>query len=155
GGAAGGAASSAGGAAAAGGGASVLGSVVLPFAAGIAISHYGEKVIGHEGLASKIARIQQQRGGTGTEGMIDHRYDEDYVTPMDAVQRGIDSVRDARGRGLSSGGAGGFIGPEVLKQAAKITIDIKNAPKGTRASVDPSSTADVDLTTGYQMGFGL
>lgn len=34
---------------------------------------------------------------------------------------------------------------------AKIAVDFKNAPKGTRATNDPSSTADVNLNVGYQM----
>lgn len=39
-------------------------------------------------------------------------------------------------------------------QQAKITIDIKGAPKNTRASIESGSTADVDLTLGHQMGVG-
>jgi hypothetical protein len=37
-------------------------------------------------------------------------------------------------------------------QQAKITVDFANAPKGTRVSTDPKSSADVDLGVGYQMG---
>ncbi len=33
----------------------------------------------------------------------------------------------------------------------KITVDFANAPKGTRVKTDPQSTADVDLSVGYQM----
>jgi hypothetical protein len=36
--------------------------------------------------------------------------------------------------------------------AAKLTVDFVNAPKGTRVNTDPTSTADVDLSVGYQMG---
>lgn len=35
---------------------------------------------------------------------------------------------------------------------AKVTIDIPSAPRGTRVKTDPQSTADVDLSVGYQMG---
>lgn len=35
---------------------------------------------------------------------------------------------------------------------AKIDINITGAPKGTRSTIDPSSTANVDLTTGHQLG---
>ena len=35
---------------------------------------------------------------------------------------------------------------------AKVTVDFANAPKGTRVAADPQSTADVDLSVGYQMG---
>ncbi len=34
---------------------------------------------------------------------------------------------------------------------AKVVVDFVNAPKGTRASTDPKSTADVDTKVGYQM----
>lgn len=38
---------------------------------------------------------------------------------------------------------------------ARVKIDIANAPRGTRATVDPRSTTDVDLTMGVQLaGFG-
>jgi hypothetical protein len=38
-------------------------------------------------------------------------------------------------------------------RATKVTVDFANAPKGTRVKTDPTSTADVDLSTlGYQMG---
>lgn len=39
-------------------------------------------------------------------------------------------------------------------QQAKITIDIKGAPKGTRAIIEPGSTAAVDMTVGHQTGGG-
>lgn len=35
-------------------------------------------------------------------------------------------------------------------QEAKVTIDIANAPRGTRVTADPQSTATVDLSVGYQ-----
>lgn len=38
---------------------------------------------------------------------------------------------------------------------ANITIDIKGAPTGTRATIGPQSTAAVDLSVGYQMLPGL
>lgn len=44
-------------------------------------------------------------------------------------------------------------GPRDRDQA-KITIDIKGAPAGTRATIDPSSTANVDLSVGHQMAGG-
>lgn len=36
-------------------------------------------------------------------------------------------------------------------QQAKIEIALKNAPPNTRVTTDPKNTADVDVTTGYQM----
>jgi hypothetical protein len=35
--------------------------------------------------------------------------------------------------------------------AVKVAVDFANAPRGTRVSADPKSTADVDLSVGYQM----
>jgi hypothetical protein len=35
---------------------------------------------------------------------------------------------------------------------AQVTVDFANAPRGTRVKTDPQSTADVDLSVGYQMG---
>lgn len=44
--------------------------------------------------------------------------------------------------------------PAAQPQAAgaHVTVDFANAPRGTRASVAPQSTASVDLSVGYQMG---
>lgn len=42
------------------------------------------------------------------------------------------------------------IGP-AQQQQAKISIDLNNAPRGTRVKTDPKSTAAVDLSVGYQM----
>lgn len=35
--------------------------------------------------------------------------------------------------------------------SAKVTVDFANAPRGTRVTADPQSTAEVDLSVGYQM----
>jgi hypothetical protein len=37
------------------------------------------------------------------------------------------------------------------QQNAKITIDIANAPRGTRVNADPQNTATVDTSVGYQL----
>jgi phage-related minor tail protein len=37
---------------------------------------------------------------------------------------------------------------------AKVTVDFSNAPRGTRVKTDPQSTADIDMTVGYQMIIG-
>lgn len=42
--------------------------------------------------------------------------------------------------------------PQQKPLEARIKIDIANAPRGTRATTAPQSTADVDLTMGYQLG---
>lgn len=40
----------------------------------------------------------------------------------------------------------------AAEQSAKIVVDFSNAPRGTRVQTDPSSTADVNTSVGYQMG---
>lgn len=58
------------------------------------------------------------------------KYDAQFAEPIaDAIVRSLASVTSQ----------------------AKIAIDIGNAPRGTRVSTDPQSTADVDLSVGYQM----
>lgn len=52
---------------------------------------------------------------------------------------------------VSGGQAGGAVAGQ---QQAKVTIDIKGAPPGTRATLDPRSTADVDLSVGHYMAGG-
>ncbi len=44
----------------------------------------------------------------------------------------------------------GMAGPNTATEA-RIKVDFKNAPKGMRVTTDPKSTADVDLSVGYQM----
>jgi hypothetical protein len=44
---------------------------------------------------------------------------------------------------------------EAKKSEAKVTIDITGAPRGTRVNADPKSTADVDLSVGYQLMPGM
>lgn len=149
GGAAGGAGAGAGGAAA-GAGAGVLTSIALPVAAGFGakalLKHFGlDDLGGGNELVRKV----------GNKGFVADWLKQggyaDEADPNELVQRGIDSVRDANGRGLSSGIGGGGVMRGLTPQNAKVTIELKNAPKGTRVSTDPSSTADVDLNVGYQI----
>jgi len=37
-------------------------------------------------------------------------------------------------------------------QKAQVTVDFRNAPRGTRVNADPASTANVDVSVGYQTG---
>jgi hypothetical protein len=60
--------------------------------------------------------------------------------------RGAKTLADALKMHAEGGGA------PAPQSSAKVTIDIANAPKGTRVRTDPKSTADVDLSVGYQMG---
>ena len=41
--------------------------------------------------------------------------------------------------------------PAAPPSEAKVTVDFLNVPRGTRVKTDPKSTADVDLSVGYQM----
>lgn len=53
---------------------------------------------------------------------------------------------------LRASGAGEPPAPSVAgKTEAKVIVDFNNAPKGTRVSVDPKSTAEVDHSMGYSM----
>lgn len=98
----------------------------------------------------------------------------DVIKPIvDAVVAGAGAVKDAakfllpgqdeqranalavaasEGISLDTQAAAAAAAPPAQK--ATVKIELPNAPKGTRASVDPASTADVDLSVGYQMGFG-
>jgi hypothetical protein len=41
--------------------------------------------------------------------------------------------------------------PPTAQSQAHVTVDFNNAPKGTRAKVDPESNAAIDVTLGYQL----
>jgi len=45
--------------------------------------------------------------------------------------------------------------PPAQDQKAHIIVDVKNAQPGTRVTTAPGSTADVDLSVGYALGFGV
>jgi len=49
--------------------------------------------------------------------------------------------------------AAGNIAATREADKAKVTVEFKNAPMGTRAKADPQNTFDVDLSMGFQMGF--
>ncbi|HET7500655.1 MAG TPA: hypothetical protein VFK02_06610 [Kofleriaceae bacterium] len=101
---------------------------------------------------------------------------------VDKVVGAVGSVKDAVGSAIdflnpfSDSGTGSLgdsiaaftaapqrtIDPGTLRAAAgaagrpgeaKVVVDFANAPRGTRVTADPRSTADVDLSVGYQMGF--
>ncbi len=45
--------------------------------------------------------------------------------------------------------------PAAAATEARVKVDFANAPRGTRVTADPRSTADIDLSVGYQLGAGL
>lgn len=151
GGAAGGAGTGAAAGAAGGGGLGVVGSLAWPVALGFGAKYLlrkaglddlggGDEVAQRAGKDSVIANWLKE-GGFASSG----------PSPNEVVQQGIDSVRDADGRNLSGGFGAGGVSRGLTPQSAKVTIELKNAPKGTRVSTDPSSTADVDMNVGYQI----
>jgi hypothetical protein len=79
-------------------------------------------------------------------GPVQPRFDRPDVSGK-AAQALAGSRTDSRAisAALANAGAG-------TPSGAKITVDFANAPRGTRVRTDPSSTADVDLSVGYQMG---
>lgn len=135
------------GAKAVGGG--ILSTVALPFAAGIAITHYGNKYIGHESTASKIARIQLKGADDPEQAaylkkQVDSNYDSDYVegpSPYDLMQHAMDKY----------GGQANRAAPEP--QTATVLVKFENALRGMRATVDPQSTADVSIESGHNFGY--
>lgn len=72
--------------------------------------------------------------------------------PADAMQKDFDRARMIEAGQYPPLPA--ILSSAVAPQQAKITIDIKGAPKGTRATLDPGNTADVDLSVGHQMAGG-
>lgn len=53
---------------------------------------------------------------------------------------------------------GGWAPPPAVQQTsteAKVTVDFKNAPPGTRVTTDPKSTAEVNVNTGINLFPGL
>ncbi len=70
------------------------------------------------------------------------------VNAADLADRGFFRVKQRGALGLSEVPRG--FGTKNSTEA-KVVVDFKNAPKGTRVTTDPKSTADVDLSVGYQM----
>jgi hypothetical protein len=96
---------------------------------------------------------------------------------VDKIMGAVDKVGDAIGTVKAKIGLGdkfaGSIGASALQQAgltpqtavqaagqmatqATVKVDFTNAPRGTRVTTDPKSTADIDFSMGFQMlpGFG-
>jgi hypothetical protein len=150
------------------GGASIVGSLAVPVGIGFGAKYLLNKLgLDDLGGGNELARKSGPNSFMANWLKQGGYADDESQSPLELVRRGIDRVRDANSHGLGDAGAAGLIGPELLRglrgapmasqapQQAKITIELKNAPKGTRATVDPGSTADVDLSTGYQLFTGL
>lgn len=83
---------------------------------------------------------------------------------MDAVSRVFGSSATIEGPMAQAWGVGGEAGRPTLntgraataglgvsKSEAHVTVDFNNAPRGTRVAMDPRSTAEIDLSTGFSM----
>lgn len=108
----------------------VVKSAALPVAAGVGIAKAIDSITGFD--ASKSYNPQNIMAG------IQSQFTDPFGQNRPSVS---DLVQSTIAKGTA---------PET---SAKITVDFANAPKGTRVTTAPGSTADVDISTGYQMGF--
>lgn len=92
------------------------------------------KVVGAVGKVSNFA------------GRVRSMFKSDIAS--DRLGKNPDWVQKALAKNDLTARAGAAVTPA---QQAKITVDFANAPKGTRVQTDPRSTADVDMSVGYQM----
>ncbi len=75
----------------------------------------------------------------------------DFINPFSSDSDGsLGSVVQGFGQPSLGNLVQGF--GQSSSSSAKVTVDFANAPTGTRVRSDPQSTADVDLSVGYQMG---
>lgn len=87
---------------------------------------------------------------------------EDIVEMFTAAWRKIEPIVNVIGKALSwtplgmawRGGkalGAAAVAPGPRASSARVMIDFSNMPRGARATADPRSTADVDLSMGYSM----
>jgi len=134
------------GAAALGAGALAAGAAAV---AGAGAVGYGVGTLIDKGVGAATGRSLSDRLA-GVEG--------DYIDPAYARHKARMRAKRAAQR-ANLGAAGVPMGPAAAARTfgppapseAKVTIELKNAPPGTRATTDPSSTAEVDMSVGYQM----
>ena len=72
----------------------------------------------------------------------------DFLNPFSSSDSGPPSAA-TRTAGIAS------VLPSARQSAATIKVDFANAPRGTRVAAQPQGGANVDLSIGYQFGFGL
>lgn len=73
-------------------------------------------------------------GGSSMFDMANRMMNPNAPTTSDVLAQTMGTIGAARGQATQ----------------AKVTVDFANAPRGTRVSADPKSTADVDVSVGYQ-----
>lgn len=165
------AASAAGGAAGApgvgGGGAGKAGGALGVVAAAVGGYEIGKSLDKEFNLSDRIAGVNKfnTEGLTGIDKEIAVAMERSrqYGDPKLAqyVEMLVQKKRAMEGEdlGLSPPIAGDVTGPASPAPAvtdgstpqAHVTVDFANAPKGTRVQTDPQSTADVELSVGWQM----
>lgn len=109
--------------------------------------------------ARERERIRREAYSRVTGKSMDDISYEASVTPTAEWNKKLDRARDIEATQYTLSklpfGVGASSADDVAQpapQQAKITIDIKGAPKGTRATIEPGSTAAVDMTVGHQTG---
>lgn len=107
---------------------------------GITIDRIGGAVRHLIDMLNLLPGIKLNGDGSGGMGGIDKVITRRALGPDGASGR--DAGRDLRG-----------LAPFNPSQQAKVIVEFKNAPQGTRAKTDPRSTADVDTTMGYQLSY--
>lgn len=148
-----------------------LGIAMMSSPAGLVLAGLGALALGIAHVAThddepgeEQASTASETGGAGTDAGRAFLDEEKRIAQQEArdrldaqiarlnAQRRID---EAVNRPPVEGfGPALVTGPSTAPATAQITIDITGAPKGTRATIHPSSTANVDLSVGHQMGVG-
>jgi len=118
---------------------------------------------GIKAAAGSVADWVLEKWAAVTEGITSR------ITRLVDMAKGAASWLGIGDDTASSGGTGGTAGGTMARAAqlpaaaqfqpgvgraseARVMVDFANMPKGARVSSDPKSSADVDLSVGYQMG---
>ena len=140
-----GAAGGAGGAMGLAGRAGQAGAVLAAGAGGYALGSYLDSKFG---ISDKLSE-SDTAGMTGSQRGIYEGVQNPWQQNSLALQNRIKNIKRAQAMGgVAYGGA-----PQ--KSEAKVKIEIKGAPAGTRVTTDPNSTADVDTVVGHQTEYAL
>jgi len=147
-----------------------LGIAMMSSPAGLVLAGLGALALGiahvatHENApGEEQAATASETGGAGTDfakafhDAEEQNKQDDARARLDAQIARLDAQRrvdEAVGRAPVEGFGpeAPVTGPSSAPSTAKIVVDFTNAPKGMRATVHPSSTADVDLSVGHNMG---
>lgn len=120
---------------------------------GLILENWGPVAEFFKDLASTIERVSGALSGL-IPGLTP------AMRAFDSMAGGLDSIDNVKTAAPAQA-----IQPSALNAAlgaagrspdaqAKVTVEFRNAPPGLRATTDPRSTADVDMSVGYQMALG-